>query len=57
MALKLLKVLINLEVKGDVSDPDDLRDRVNDALQLLVENDELEFTLGEDEEELEGEDS
>ena len=57
MALKLLKILINLEVKGDVSDPDDLRDRVNDALQLLVENDELEFTLGEDEEELEGEDS
>ena len=55
MALKLLKVSVVLEVKADRSDPEDLRERVYDQLQMLVESDELEFSLDEDEEEIEDE--
>jgi len=51
MALKLLTVNISLEVKGDPNDLDDLRDRVSETLQIMIENEELEFTLNEDEEE------
>jgi len=55
MALKLLKVTVNLEVKGDPSDQDDLKNRVTDELQILIENDELAFVVDEDEEEMEDE--
>ena len=55
MALKLLKVNVVLEVKADVNDSDDLRERIYESLQVLLENEELEFTLGDDEEEV-GED-
>lgn len=55
MALKLIKINIALEVKADTNDEDDLRDRIYDSLLILIENEELEFTLDEDEEEVEGE--
>ncbi len=53
MALKLLKVQVTLEVKADRFDEEDLRERVKDHLMMLVESDELEFSLDEDEEEIE----
>lgn len=47
--LKMVKVQVNLEVKGNTEDEDDFRDRVYDKLQLLIESEELEFTFEEDE--------
>jgi hypothetical protein len=55
MALKLLKVQVNLEVKADQTDENDVRDAVYEALQLQMENEDLVYTLGEDEEEAEDE--
>lgn len=55
MALKLLKAIINLEIKADRSDPEHVREQVYDQLMMLVESDELEFVLDEEEEEVEGE--
>jgi hypothetical protein len=56
--LKFLKVRINLEVKGDPTDMDDLKDRVYDALELSIEEGSLEFEVSDDEdsEEMELED-
>jgi hypothetical protein len=51
MALKLLKVNVSLEVKGDPNDQDDLRNRVHESLQVLIESEELEFSVNEDESE------
>jgi hypothetical protein len=50
--LKILKIQINLDVKGDPSDEFDLRDRVYEALQFAMEDEELEFTFEEDEDEM-----
>lgn len=55
MALKLLKVIVNLEVKADRSDDEDVKERVFETLQLLMESDELSYSLDEDEEDVEGE--
>lgn len=55
MALKLVKVTIPMEVKADLSDPDDLKHRIYESLQVLLESEELEYVLGDDEEELDGE--
>ena len=51
MALKLVKVTVNLEVKVDNSDPDDLKERVYEELQTQLESEELVFTVDTDEEE------
>jgi hypothetical protein len=53
MALKLLKVTVNLEVKADKNDEESLKETVYEALQMLMESDELNYTLDEDEEEVE----
>ena len=50
--LKILKVNITLDLKADATDPDDVRERLYETLQILIENDELEFSIGEDEEEV-----
>ena len=55
MALKLLKVTVNLEVKADQTDSDDVKDAIFDALQIQMENDELNYILGEEDEEVEDE--
>lgn len=55
MALKLLKVLVTLEVKADRSDPEDVKERVYDHIQMLIESDDLEYALDEEEEEIEDE--
>ena len=51
--LKILKVTVSLDLKADRNDPDDLRDRLYESLQILMENEELEYEIGEDEEDLE----
>ena len=51
MALKLLKVSVNIEVKADPSDQEDLKARVYDALQILLESEELEFVLDDEDQE------
>ena len=50
MALKLFKINVTLDVKADKNDLDDLRERVMEQIQMLVEADELEYTINEDEE-------
>ena len=54
--LKMLKVQINVDLKADPSDEEDLKDRLYSALGLLMEEEELEYTFDTDEEELELED-
>lgn len=54
MALKLLKVTVNLEVKADSADHESVREQVMEALQILIESDELEFTVDTDDESEEG---
>jgi len=56
--LKMLKVQINLELKGDPSDLDDVKERLFEVLQIAIEDDELEFTIQDDEDtdEMESED-
>ena len=54
MALKLLKVTVNLEVKADSADQEAVREQVMEALQILIESDELEFTVDTDDESEEG---
>ena len=51
MALKLLKIQVNLEVKADSTDSDEIRERVYEELQVLLESEELDYVVGEDEEE------
>jgi len=53
--LKILKVSITLNLKADATDPDDVKERLYETLQFLIEGDELEWTLGDDEEEVENE--
>lgn len=55
MALKLFKINVVLEVKADSRDQEELRERVMDKIQMLVESDEIEFTINDDEEEVEDE--
>lgn len=55
MSLKLLKAVINLEIKADRSDPEHVREQVYDQLMMLIESDELSFDLDEEEEEVEDE--
>jgi hypothetical protein len=50
--LKMLKVTIALEIKGDPDDQDDLRDRLYEVLQVAMEDEELEFIVDEEQEEL-----
>ena len=50
MALKLFKINVTLDVKADKNDPEDLRERVMEQIQMLAEADELEYTINEDEE-------
>jgi hypothetical protein len=56
MALKLVKANIALELKCFSNDPEDVKERLYEALQILIENDELNYTIDEDEEELGEED-
>jgi hypothetical protein len=55
MALKLLKVSINLEIKADKNEEESVKEAVYEQLQMLMESDELNYALDEDEEEIEGE--
>lgn len=52
--LKILKIQINLEVKGDPQDLDDLRDRLYENLQVAIEENDLDFEILEDEDADEG---
>ena len=47
--LKMLKVQINLELKGDPHDMDDLKDRLYDTVELAIEEGNLEFEVIDDE--------
>lgn len=51
MALKLLKVLITLEVKGDRNDVESTRDQIYDTLNMLMETEELDYSIDEENEE------
>lgn len=51
MALKLLKIQVNLEVKADSSDEESLRETVYDALQMLLESEDLSYVVEQDEDE------
>ncbi len=51
MPLKLLKVQVNLEVKADSSDDEEIRERVYEELQTLLESEELTYTVDEEDQE------
>lgn len=51
MALKLLKIQITLEIKADNSDENEVRERVYEELQVLLENEDLTYTVDQDEDE------
>lgn len=52
-----LKVLIEIEVKADRHDDDEVREAVYEKLTALMEAEELDFALDEDEDEdFDGED-
>ena len=53
MALKILKVSINFTVKGDPEDQDDLMHRVYEVLQIAMESEDLDFSVDDDQEDLE----
>lgn len=55
--MKTLKVIIQLELKGDEDDMDLLREDVKDLLQEQIDEDELEFEVIDMEDEDEDEDS
>ena len=48
--LKMLQITVSLDVKGDAEDEEDLKARVYDKLQLLMEEDSLKFNVNADEE-------
>ena len=56
--MKNLKIVIELEMKGDEEDEDTLKADLYEYLQELIEEDDLEFTVvpSEDEDEDEEED-
>lgn len=43
--LKMVKVSINIEIKADPNDEEDLKNRVYEKLQLLMEEDALDFSV------------
>ena len=43
--MKTLKVVIELEVKGDENDPDTLKEDIYERLQELMEEDDLPFEV------------
>ena len=49
--LKIVKVNISLNLKVDASDEDDVRERVYEKLQMLLEEEELEYTIDDEDEE------
>lgn len=49
MALKLVKVNIQVELKVDSSDPEDVRDRLFEYLTIGIDDGDLVFTVEEDE--------
>jgi hypothetical protein len=49
MALKLVKVNIQVELKVDSSDPEDVRDRLFEYLTIGIDDGDLAFTVEEDE--------
>jgi hypothetical protein len=51
--LKIIKVRVSVELKADTSDEDDVRERLYETLQVALDNEELNYELEEDEEELE----
>jgi hypothetical protein len=49
--MKKLKVIIQLEMKGDENDEETLKEDIYQYLQELIDEDSLEFEVVEDEEE------
>lgn len=43
--MKTLKVLVELELKGDEDDMETLREDVKDLLQELIDEDEIKFEV------------
>jgi hypothetical protein len=56
MALKLIKLTIPMEIKADPNDSDDMKERIYETLQVLMESDELSWNLDEEQEDAELED-
>lgn len=55
--LKMLKLQINVELKADPNDEDDLRNRLFDHLQMAIESDdELDFVVLDEDDDSESED-
>jgi hypothetical protein len=48
--MKTLRVVIELELKGDEDDQETLKDSVYQYIQELIEADELEYTVVADDE-------
>jgi len=46
--LKMLKVKIEVELKGDPTDLDDLKYRLFDYLEGCIEEDDLDFSLDDE---------
>ena len=49
--LKILKIQVNVELIGDPEDHDDLRDRLYEYLKVSMEDNDLEFTVEDEESE------
>ena len=54
--LKILKINIPLQLKADPDDLEDIKDRLFCFLENAIEEQELDFEVLEDEEEVENED-
>lgn len=54
--LKMVKIQINLDIKADTEDEEDLKERLYDKLLIQIENDEVYFDVLEEEDEIEMED-
>lgn len=54
--LKIVKIKVSVELKADVSDSDDVRERLYETLQVALDSEDLNYEIEEDEEELELED-
>lgn len=48
--MKTLKVIVELEIKGDTNDQDTLKEDVYQYIQELIEEDSLEFQVLDEEE-------
>jgi hypothetical protein len=53
---RIVKVNVPLEIKADIDDEEDVREKIYDKLAVLMENEEIEWDILEEEDVYEDED-